>query len=789
MFSNYLKIALRGFAKHKLTFFINTLGLSLGLWAAILIGLWIKSELEKGKGLPEFDQVYRVMEHQPYGDQVFTIPSTPGILAETMKESLSEVEYAATYTWNEEHLFVHEENKIKLTGLYAGPDYLKIFQFPLLVGNRESALTDKSHIVLTESAAIKLFGKSDVLGEQVELISNEETELYLVEGIIADPGEKSESRFEYILPYQVMFDKPYNDWLKHWGNNGPSTILKLQEGTDPDQFSASIKNFIKDRMEGANAELFVFPQSDMYLHGSWKDGILQEGRIKTVKLFALIGFFILIIACINFMNLSTAKSQKRAKEVGVRKVSGADRQSLIYQFLSESLVITFLSGFLALLLVQATLPLFNQLTDKSLMIPFSELGFWLQFIGILLFTGLIAGSYPAFYLSATKVVSVFKNHLKGSKNVVLARKGLVLFQFILATGLIVSTVVIFQQINYALNQDLGYEKDQLIAVSLEGQLKEKYEIFKSRVESIPQVASMTRALHNMMGRSNNTGGLDWEGKDPDFNALFERFRVDYDFVETMGMELISGEDFSRERGSDSLSAVILNEKAFQIITQNNPENRMVNINGDQRQVIGVVKDFHFQSVHEAMEPAFIILEPQFAGNAFIRVKPGEMQQTLASIQQVAEELNPLFPFGYQFMDDNYARMYQDDVRLRDLAQYFSILTILISCLGLLGLSAHMAEQKTKEIGIRKVLGASTWSILTVINKEFISIVLLSILIGSGFAFWLMKDWLEGYAYRINFEWWFIPMAAAFILGIAVLTVGLQSLRAARSNPVNAIKSE
>ncbi|MFC3415379.1 ABC transporter permease [Algoriphagus hitonicola] len=789
MFANYLKIALRGFAKHRLTFFINTLGLSLGLWAAILIGLWIKSEFEVGRGLPDSDQVFRVMEHQTYGDQVFTFPSTPGVLAEAMKENLSEVEHAATYTWNEEHLFVHEENKIKLNGLYAGPDYLKIFQFPLLAGNRESALSDKSHIVLTESAAIKLFGKLDVLGEQVELISNEETELYLVEGILADPGEKAESKFEYILPYQVLFDKPYNEWLKHWGNNGPSTILKLQAGTDPDQFSASIKNFIKDRMEGSHVELFVFPQSDMYLYGSWKDGILQEGRIKTVKLFALIGFFILIIACINFMNLSTAKSQKRAKEVGVRKVSGADRKSLIYQFLSESLLITLFSGFLALLLVQGTLPVFNQLTGKDLIIPFLDLAFWLQFIGILLFTGLIAGSYPAFYLSATKVVSVFKNHLKGSKNVILARKGLVLFQFVLATGLIVSTVVIFQQINYALNQDLGYEKDQLIALSLEGQLLEKYDIFKSRIESIPEVGSMSRALHSMMGRSNNTGGLDWEGKDPDFNALFERFRVDYDFLETMGMQLVSGEDFSRERGSDSIGTVILNEKAFQIITQNNPENRSVNINGDDREVIGVVKDFHFQSLHDAMEPAFIILEPQFAENAFIRVKSGDMKQTLASIQQVAEELNPLFPFSYQFMDENYARMYQDDVRLRDLAKYFSMLTILISCLGLLGLSAHVAEQKTKEIGIRKVLGASTWSILTVINREFISIVMLSIFIGSAMAFWLMRDWLEGYAYRIDFEWWFIPLAAAVILGIALLTVGIQSLKAARSNPVHAIKSE
>jgi ABC-type antimicrobial peptide transport system permease subunit len=793
MLTNYLKIAFRGFAKNKLTFFINLFGLSLGLWAAILIGLWIKSEFQVGKGLPEMDQVYQVMEHQSYGAEIFTTSSTPGILAEAMKESLSEVERAATYSWTEQNLFVSGENKIKLQGFYAGEDYLHIMQFPFQYGAKEKALTDKSHIVLTESAAIKLFGKADAIGESVELVSNEGRELYIVQGVLADLGGNVNSKFEYIIPFKVMFDKPYNEWLKYWGNNGPSTIVKLQKGTDSEAFSASIKDFILKKKQadnqGSNVALFVFPKSELYLHGSWKDGNLQEGRIKTVKLFAMIGFFILIIACINFMNLSTSKSQKRAKEVGVRKVSGADKASLIYQFLSESVLITLCSGFLALIFVQSTLPIFNNLTGKQLEIPYADGFFWLQFVGVLAFTGLIAGSYPAFYLSGTKVVSVFKNHLKGSKNVVMARKGLVLFQFILATGMIVSTVVIFKQINYALSQNLGYEKDQLLSVNLEGDLFEKYEIFKARLESNPEIESVSRVSHSMLGRNSNTGDVNWEGKDPDFTALFERFPVDYDFLETMGMKLIEGEDFSREKGSDSTQSVIINRRALELITQNNSELRTLSIGGESRQIIGVVEDFHFQSFHESMQPAFMLLDPSFSFNSYVRVKPGQMQSTLGFIQSVAEELNPLFPFSYQFMDENYARLYQDDVRLRDLAKYFSILTILISCLGLMGLSAHVAEQKTKEIGIRKVLGASTFSILKVINKEFIAIVAISIMIGSGLAFWLMQDWLQGYAYRIEFEWWFIPLAAAVILGIALLTVITQSLKAARSNPVNAIKAE
>jgi putative ABC transport system permease protein len=503
----------------------------------------------------------------------------------------------------------------------------------------------------------------------------------------------------------------------------------------------------------------------------------------------MIGFFILIIACINFMNLSTSKSQKRAKEVGVRKVSGADKASLIYQFLSESVLITLFSGLLALIFVQVTLPIFNNLTGKLLEIPFSNGIFWLQFLSVLAFTGLVAGSYPAFYLSGTKVVSVFKNHLTGSKSVVLARKGLVFFQFILATGMIVSTVVIFQQINYALSQDLGYQKDQLVLVPLEGDLFGKYEIFKTRLESNPNIESVTRTTHNLLGRNNNTGDVSWEGKDPDFTALFERIQIDYDFAATMGMKFIEGSDFSRERGSDSTQSVIVNRRALELITKSDSELRTISLGNETRQITGVVENFHFQSFHESMEPAFMVLDPSFSFNSFVRVKPGEMQSTLGFIQSVSEELNPEFPFSYQFVDENYARLYQDDVRLRDLAQYFSILTILISCLGLMGLSAHIAEQKTKEIGIRKVLGASTLSILQVINREFIIIVALSILVGSGLAYWFMSDWLEGYAYRIAFEWWFIPLTAVVILSVALLTVTTQSIKAARSNPVQAIKTE
>ncbi|MDO9554123.1 ABC transporter permease [Rhodonellum sp.] len=789
MFKNYLKIALRGFFKQKLTFFINLFGLALGLWAAILIGLWVKSELNMNRHFTEIDQVYRIMEHQRYGSDIFTTTSTPGVLAKELKNVYPEVERAATFSWNEENLFVNGETKIKLDGLYAGEDYLHILQYDMLHGERETALSEKSHIVLTKEAAIKLFGKTDIVGESVLMKESDGESSFIVQGVLESLPTTSNDNFEFLLPFEFLSDKGYNSWMKDWGNNGPSTIVKLNKESDWKAFSAKLENFILERNAGSNVKLFAYPQKELYLHGKFKDGIQQGGRIEYVKLFSLIGLFVLLIACINFMNLSTAKSQKRAKEVGVRKVVGAEKGALVKQFLSESLLITLFSSILALLLVELTLPVFNELTGKTMQIPYVDAYFWMQYLGVILVTGLVAGSYPAFYLSATKVVSVFRSHSKSSKGVVIARKGLVLFQFILATILIVSTVVVYQQISFALNQNLGYDKEQLLVVPLEGRLMDNYEVFKNRIDLNPGVQSISRSTHSMLGRNSNTGGVNWEGKDPDFSALFEIMRVDYGFLGTMGFQLIKGEDFSKDKGADSIQGAIINKRAYELITENNPEAVSFTLWGSDRTITGVVEDFHFQSFHQVMEPAILLLDPTFASRAFIKVGTADIQNTIASIRGIAEEINPDFPFQYTFMDENYARMYHEDVRIRDLAKYFSILTILISCLGLFGLSAHIAEQKTKEIGIRKVLGASTLSILNVINREFITIVAVSIVIGSGVGYWLMQDWLSGYAYKIDFEWWFIPLAAGVILSIAYLTVTMQALKAAQINPVDSLKGE
>jgi putative ABC transport system permease protein len=788
MYRNYLKIAIRGFVKHKLTFFINLIGLALGLWATVSIGLWVKSELNMNRSFPEIEQAYRIMEHQRYGSDIFTTTSTPGILAPALKEEFPEVERSACYSWNESNLFVQGENKLNLNGFYAEPDYLHIMQYDIVHGDRNLALTEKNHMVLTKEAANKLFGKTDVIGETVLMKETDEESSFKVMAVVDTKNHESSSSFEYILPFKFIFDKPYNGWLKQWGNNGPSTIVKLNKNANGQEFSEKIVDFIAERNEGSNVILFAYPQKDLYLYGKFTDGIQQGGRIEYVKLFSIIGLFVLLIACINFMNLSTAKSQKRSKEVGVRKVVGAEKRELVYQFLTESVLISFLAGIFALLLVELTLPVFNNLTHKSMSIPYGEWAFWGQLILVLTITGVIAGSYPAFYLSATKVVSLFRNFLKSGKGVVVARKGLVLFQFILATILIVATIVVYNQINFALSKNLGFNKDQLLQMQLDGSLFNNFDVYKEELKKIPGVQQVSRSSHSFLGRNSNTGGVTWEGKDPDYSALFEIMNVDYDFLQTFGMQLINGEDFSADRVSDSIGKVIINKRAYEIITQDSPDAQSFNWNGEQL-ILGVVEDFHFQSLHRGMEPVIINLDPSFASKAFIRLKSDDIHETLEAIRNLTESFEPAFPFQYSFMDENYARLYDDDVRTRELAKYFSILTILISCLGLFGLSAHIAEQKTKEIGIRKVLGASTMSILHVINKEFILVVSLSILIGSAIAYWLMQDWLSGYAYRIEFEWWFIPSAATVMLSIAYLTVSLQALKAASINPSSTLKSE
>ncbi|MBK6265276.1 ABC transporter permease [Marivirga sp. S37H4] len=786
MWKSYIKSALRNFAKNKLTFFINLFGLALGLSVAILISLWVQDELSMDKIFEDNDRIYRIIGHQSYGDNIMTFANTPGILARELKNYYPEVEYAIAHTWSEEKLMTVKDKNLKYSGIYAESDFLKVVSHELLHGDAPMALANRENIVITEQIAMALFNRTDVVGESI-LIDSKTT--YIVGGVLKNISSKSSHKFDFIINMERFFDE--NAWVHEWGNNGPYTLVKLKKGTDGDTFSEKIKGFIKERQEGSIVDLFAVPYAQNYLYGKYENGQLVGGRIEYVRMFSLIGLFVLIIACINFMNLATARSQKRAKEVGVRKVVGAGRNALIGQFISESMLLTFIAAIFSILFVELVMPSFNSLTGKELFIDYSQPSFFLMLFSIVLFTGLLAGSYPAFYLSAIKVVSIFKSNHKTSSQVNFTRKALVLFQFVTATILILGTLVIYKQIDFMLSKDLGYDKEQLISFRLQGDLKsERFEHFRNELLQKPEILHVSRAANYLTSKNSNTGEVNWEGRDPDASVLFEIIRVDHDFIPSLGLKVIKGRAFSREHATDTLLKVIINKTAYETIQNENGSISSLEIWGGDWEIIGVVDDFNFESLHSQVGPAIIMLQPQNTYAGFIKLSPDDVAGSLEYISSKAKEVNPNYPFDYTFMDDKLNKLYKQDERLRDLALYFAILTILISCLGLFALSAHIAEQKTKEIGIRKVLGASTMNILQIINREFVIIVSFSIAIGSIIGYWAINEFiLGGFAFRISLEWWHILLAAFVIIMAAYITVSFQAFKATRINPVDTLKSE
>jgi len=783
MIKNYIKTALRSFKRHKSSFLINVIGLSIGMACSILIFLWVFDELGHDRFHEDIDQIYQVMEHQSFSGDMFTTHSTPGILAPTLKEEVPEFQYVATYTWNMDFLFTKGDKSLKENGLYARPDFFHILSIPLVQGSRDELLLKPKSVVISKEMAKKYFGEDNPVGESITLNSEE---LLTVTGVFRKLPENSSIQFDYVLPFEDWLKT--NEWATDWGNNGPRTIAKLHAGVDVDALNAKINDFIKERNEGSNVDLFVHPFADLYLYGQFEQGEVAGGRIDYVYLFSVVAIFILLIACINFMNLSTAKATKRAKEVGIRKSIGASKGSLVGQFIGESMIITFFSLFLSILLVEAFLPVFNGLTDKVIDVNYFEPVLLLTFIGTALFTGLLAGSYPAFYLSSFEAVKTLKGSLKSSAGEVFARKGLVVFQFTLSVILIICTIVVYQQIQFTQTKNLGYDKENLLYFSVEGGLNDSWDSFRQEISTIQGVTSVSRAGATFMGRNSNTSGLDWPGKDPETLVLFENVSADYGLIETLGFELTDGRTHVREFGADT-SRIIINQKAADIMSMEKPVGKFITLWDQETEIIGLVKDFNFQSLRQEIEPLFFRLAPQYTWRAYVRINNSEIQNTIAGIEEVYKRFNPTYPFDYEFMDDQYAALYRSEQRIGDLAKYFSIFAILISCLGLFGLSAFTAEQRAKEIGVRKVLGASVQNLVLLLTKDFTKLVLFAILIAIPVSWWVMDRWLSDFAYQSGLDWWIFMASGILAVVIAWLTVSWQSIRAAWANPVKSLKSE
>ncbi len=783
MLKNYLKTAFRGFRKHKSSFFINLIGLSIGLTCSFLIVLWVLDEMNMDQYHKDIDQIYQVMEHQSYSDEVMTTLSTPGILARNIKEEFPEFEYASNYTWNNTYLFSRDDQTFREDGLYVENDFFHILDIELIYGDRDELLTSPNTIVLSEYMAEKYFGNENPVGQGITIDNNQEL---TVTGVYRNMPSYSSFQFDCLLRYDDWLEE--SPWANEWGNNGPRTIAKLIPGVNAEELNEKIVDYVKTKDEDdSNVDLFVYPFADRYLYSSFENRVVVGGRIEYVRLFSIVAIFILLIACINFMNLSTAKAAKRSKEVGIRKSIGASQGSLIGQFIGESMIISFFSLFISIISVQLFLPVFNDLTDKSISINYSDPFLLALFLGTVFITGLVSGSYPAFYLSSLEAVKTLKGSLKSSWKEAFARKGLVVFQFSLSIVLIVSTIIIFRQIQFTQSKNLGYNRVNLITFETEDQVGEQWETVKDQMQKIPGVMSVSRSAHSFLGQQNNTSGLDWEGRDPDTRILFENIGMDYGFIETIGVEIIDGRSFSPEYGADS-TKIIFNETAIKVMGLENPVGKTMTLWDEEREIIGVAKDFHFQSFRTEVNPAFFRLV-DWSWRAYVRIESENIQNTLAQIEDLYKSFNSNYPFNYRFMDEQYANLYQAEMRVGALARYFSIIAIFISCLGLFGLSAFTAEQRSKEIGVRKVLGASVQGLVVLLSKDFTKLVFISIAISIPVSWYLMKQWMADYAYSSGIEWWVFIAAGITALVIAWLTVSWQSVKAALANPVNSLKSE
>lgn len=789
MFKHNFIISFRRFNRYKMTFLINLMSLSTGIACAILIFLWVKDELNVDKFHENDSRLYQVMENVNQDNKIITRQSTAGPTAEALANEMPEVEYAVTTTTNRilSYILSFDENNIRADGLYAGPDFFKLFSYQLIRGSKEEVLSDKKSIVISESLAERLFGTTeDVMGKVVEWQHEKQ---YKVTGIFKDIPARSSVQFDFVLTIETFKDN--NGWFNSWFNTAPQTYLLMKSGTDINRFNSKIANLIriKTNNEADHRTPFITRYSDVYLYNHYENGIQAGGRIDYVRMFSIIAIFLLLIACINFMNLSTARASGRMKEVGIKKTIGAGRRILISQYLGESIIMATLSLIISVILVILILPKFNLITGKHLVFGF-DMNLVLSLLGIAIITGVMAGSYPALYLSGVRPISVLKGKLSSSIGELWVRKGLVVFQFAISVIFIVSVLVVYKQIEFVQAKNLGYDKNNVLLIEREGQLSQEanLETFLSEVNTIPGVIDASSTGHDMRGHNGGTYGIVWPGKDPEDKTEFENMPVNYGMIGLLGIKMKEGRTFSKKFSADT-AKIIFNDAAIQFMGLTDPIGKVIKLWGRDMQIIGVTENFHFETFHEKVKPAFFWLSSQNTDKIAIKINAGSVQKTIAGIQQLHRKLNPGFPLDYQFLDDEYQALYAAEQRVSVLSKYFAGLAVLISCMGLFGLAAFTAERRTKEIGIRKILGAEEFGIIRMLSGEFTKIVLIAILCGLPVSYLIIRNWLNDFAYRIDLKWWYFVGAGMLALLIAWLTVGIQTFKAARINPVKCLQDE
>lgn len=787
MIQSFFKIAWRNLLRNKGFSFINISGLAIGMAAAVLIMLWINHELSYDQFHEKKDRIYEAWNRAEFSGKLQCWNTTPKILARTLEKDLPEVERSVRVNWPRNFLFSVGEKRLTVSGNIVDTGFLQMFSFPLVKGNANTALNNKYSILLTETLARKIFGNEDAMGKVIK-IDNKDN--FTVTGIVKDPPKNTRFKFEYLTSWDYLVRTGEDD--STWDNNSTRTYVLLKPNASIASANARIKGiklkYSKD--EDPNWEMFLYPASRWRLYSNFTNGKEDGGLIDFVKLFGIIALFILLIACINFMNLSTARSEKRAKEVGIRKVVGAQKKSLIGQFIGESVLLTLIAGIFAVIIVQISLPAFGRLTDKELSINFTSLNFWMAGIGFVLFTGIVAGSYPAFFLSSFKPVKVLKGTFKAANALITPRKLLVVLQFTFAIILIICTSIVKQQIDHAQNRETGYDKHNLVYHFLTGDLEKNYSLVKNELISSGAAVAVSKTSAPLTQGWSDSWGFEWEGKDPNDKTDFDRYNSDEDLVKTAGFKLIQGRDFNlKEFPTDSLG-IILNESALKVMKFKDPIGQLIKDNGKTWHVVGVIGDFILQSPYYPTKPMVIEGSQGWFNVIHFKLNPANATAyNLKKAEAIFKKYNPEYPFEYKFIDEEYSEKFKGEERTGTLAALFAGLTIFISCLGLFGLATYMAENRIKEIGVRKVLGASVTGITALLSKDFLKLVMLSFVIACPVAWWMMHKWLQDYPYRVSIQWQVFAIAGVLSFIISVLTVSYQSIKAAVANPVRSLRTE
>jgi|HubBroStandDraft_1064217.scaffolds.fasta_scaffold19087_2 putative ABC transport system permease protein len=788
MFRNNLKIAWRNFMRGKVYSFINVIGLATGMSIAFVVGLWIWDEISFDHYHRNHSRLAQVMDSQTNDGETTTGMEVVVPLAEELRsKDAADFNKVALTSWNFGHILSVGDKKIAQSGIFAQPDLPEMLTLSMIKGSRVS-FKDPSSMLIAQSVAEALFGDADPVNKTVRLDNRIELK---VGGVYEDlPLSSSFHDVNYFLPW---YNPAYgaNQLTSDWNVHGFLLYVMLNDHADFNKITAKIKDIPQQHRVGVKEEIFLHPMDRWHLYSDIKNGKEAGGRIRFVWLFGIIGIFVLLLACINFMNLSTARSEKRAREVGIRKTAGSLRSQLIGQFLCESVLMAVLAFVCAMAIAEVSLPFFNDLSGKQMTIPWSNPLFWGTALGFTVITGLLSGSYPAFYLSAFDPIKVLKGTFRVGRFATAPRKFLVVLQFTVSITLIIGTIIVFRQIGYARNRPVGYTRDGLFSVVMSTP-----EIYAANYNSLRSDLIGTGAVENMAESSsapteveNTASGFDWKGKDPNVNPNFGTISVTHDFGRALHWEISAGRDFSRNFMTDS-GAVILNESAVKLTGLKNPIGEIIRFNKQDLTVVGVVKDMVMQSPYTPVLPTIFFLNYKFVNFITVRINPNvPAEEALSKIEPVFRRYNPGSPFVYQFTDEVYARKFSDEQRMGNLATVFAVLAIFISCLGLFGLASFVAEQRTKEIAVRKVLGASVFNVWRMLSKEFITLVIISLLAATPIAYYLMYNWLLNYPYRTEIPWWVFLATGAGALTITIVTVSFQAIKAAITNPVKSLRSE